>query len=365
MLRPLQTPVCEHRDVRACVMRGGRLVVDDVADPRPGPGQAIVRTIACGICGSDLHFLRHGPKIVALSGEMEPSLGDLAPVVAPSIDLSRDVFMGHEFSSEVLELGPGTEGPSPGTHVVSVPVLLTDAGIRQLAYGNDHPGGYSERMLLSVPLMLPVTNGLDPRAAALTEPLAVGMHAVDAAVVGPADAACVVGCGPVGLAVIAALRLSGVEVIVASDFSPARRELASRTGATEVVDPAHEPLLDAWRRVDGRRRLVCFEAVGVPGVVDALMRDAPPRTQIVVVGVCMQPDTTRPFFASAKELLLRFVFAYTPDEFARSLRAISEGDADVSAWITGTVDLEGIPAAFEDLGEPDSHVKILVEPSRA
>jgi threonine dehydrogenase-like Zn-dependent dehydrogenase len=201
--------------------------------------------------------------------------------------------------------------------------------------------------------------------AALTEPLAVGIHAVAAGAVTECHAAAVAGCGPVGLAVIAGLRLAGVEVIVAADFSPARRALALQMGATEVVDPATEPLLDAWRRIDGKRQVVCFEAVGAPGVVDSLMRDAPLGAQIVVVGVCMEPDTTRPFFASAKELSLKFVFAYTPEEFASSLRAISEGEVDVSPMITGEVDLEGTPGAFEALSHPDEHVKILVEPSGA
>lgn len=349
--------------MRACVMREGRLVVDELPDPRPGPGQLLVSTLACGICGSDLHFLRHAPTLVDLSFELSASLGELAPMLAPAIDLGRDIVMGHEFCAEVLEAGPDTAGPAPGSPIVSVPVLLSERGVSQLAYNNDFPGGFSERFILSAPFVLPVPNGLDPSVAALTEPLAVGVHAVEAGNVTERHAACVVGCGPVGLAVITGLKIAGVEVIVASDFSPARRQLAKRLGATEVVDPRDEPLIEAWRRVDGRRQLVCFEAVGVPGVIDQLAKDAPPQTTIVIVGVCMEPDTTRPFFASAKELCLKYVFAYTPEEFARSLRHLSEGEADVSAMITGTVDLDGTPGAFEDLGHPDAHVKILVKPS--
>jgi threonine dehydrogenase-like Zn-dependent dehydrogenase len=273
--------------------------------------------------------------------------------------------MGHEFCAEILEVGPDTSGPPPGTPVVSIPILLTETGLRQLAYNNDYPGGFAERMLLSAPLVLPVPNGLEPRLAALTEPLAVGIHAVAGSAISARHSAAVVGCGPVGLAVIAALRIEGVETIVASDLSPARRALALELGATEVVDPRQEPLIDAWRRVDGRSELVCFEAVGVPGIIDTLMRDAPVRAQVVIVGVCMEPDTTRPFFASAKELCLRYVFAYTPEEFARALRAISEGEVDISPMITGEVGLDGMPGAFDALGRPESHVKILVEPSGA
>jgi threonine dehydrogenase-like Zn-dependent dehydrogenase len=246
-----------------------------------------------------------------------------------------------------------------------MPALFSSTGLHQLAYNNDYPGGYAEQMLLSAPLALEVPNGIGAASAALTEPLAVGIHAVAKSAITPGESAVVVGCGPVGLAVIAALRMAGVESIVAGDYSAARRALATRLGASEVVDPAEEPLVDAWRRVEGRHNLVAFEAVGVPGVLQALLRDVPPGARITVVGVCMEPDTLAPFFAIAKELALQFVLAYTPAEFAESLRAIAEGKVDVSPMITGSVDLAGVPGAFDALARPDEHVKILVEPTAA
>ncbi len=190
-------------------------------------------------------------------------------------DLSRDVFMGHEFSAEVLEIGPDTVGPAAGTLVTSMPVMLYSNGIRDLSYSNDLPGGYSERMLLSAPMLLEVPNGLDARRAALTEPMAVGLHAVNKSGVGDGEGALVLGCGPIGLAVIAALSLKGVAPIVASDYSPARRLLASRMGAHAVADPATHPAFDAWASEGKERPVVVFEAVGVPGVLDDIMRRAP------------------------------------------------------------------------------------------
>ena len=349
--------------MRACVLRDGALVVCDVEDPRPAFGQLLVRILACGICGSDLHFVRHAPQMVAMTDEMRPTMGGQALTMAP-IDLGRDIVMGHEFCGEVLELGPDTVGPKPGTRVVSVPALIAADGVHQLAYNNTYPGGYAESMLLSAPLVLPVPNGLDSQSAALTEPLAVGVHAVARAGATPRDGAVVVGCGPVGLAVIAALRMAGVESIVASDFSPARRAVALTMGASEVVDPRSEGVVDAWRRVDGRRPLLAFEAVGVPGMLQQLLHDLPPATRVTVVGVCMEPDEIRPFYAIAKELSLHFALAYGTDEFANALRAIAEGAAEVSPMVTGTVDLDGVPGAFEALDRPDEHVKILVEPAR-
>jgi threonine dehydrogenase-like Zn-dependent dehydrogenase len=350
--------------VRAVALRNHELFVrDDLPDPEPGFGQVLVQVKACGICGSDLHFAKHGHEMVELGQQMEgmPELREGPNTLRP--DVSRDVFMGHEFSAEVLDVGPDTQGPKPGTIVTSIPIMMTMTGIRDLAYSTELPSGYGERMLLSVPMLNEVPNGLDPRHAALTEPMAVGLHGVNMSGVAPGDGALVLGCGPVGLAVIAALKLKGIEPIVASDFSPARRELAQTMGAHEVVDPASQSPFDTWGGVGGARKLQMFEAIGVPGILNEAMRCAPRGSSLTVVGVCMQPDTITPFFGIAKELRMQFVLGYDPMEFSQSLRSIAEGALDVAPMITGEVDLDGVAGAFDALANPDAHCKILVLPN--
>jgi threonine dehydrogenase-like Zn-dependent dehydrogenase len=343
----------ENAAMRAAVMRGGALVVDELADPVPGPGQALVRTRACGICGSDLHFLRHGAAVADMMAE-----GGF-----DRVDTDADVVMGHEFSAEVLEYGPGATGPAPGALVTSLPVVLEATGrIHGLGFSNVYPGGYAERMVLNAPLLLEVPNGLDAARAALTEPMAVGAHAVARSGIVPGEAAVVLGCGPVGLAVIAALGLAGIEPIVAADFSPARRRLAAALGAHEVVDPTDEPAVDAWRRVDGHRQLVIFEAVGVPGMIEAAIDAAPRQARLMVVGVCMEQDHFVPVKAVAKELTIQFALAYTAEEFTGSLRAIAEGAIDVAPLVTGTVGLDGVAGAFDALADPEEHCKVLITP---
>jgi threonine dehydrogenase-like Zn-dependent dehydrogenase len=343
--------------MRAVVMRDGALVTDDVTEPVPGLGQVLVQVKACGICGSDLHFLNHAAKMLDLTLEMEGvERGD------DNLDLGRDVYMGHEFAAEVLEAGPETLAPAAGTLVTSVPAMLTMSGLRNLAYTNEFPAGYGERMLLSAPFIVEVPNGLGAAPAALTEPMAVGLHAVNKSGIVPGEGAVVLGCGPVGLAVIAALGQKGVEPIVATDFSPARRRLAATMGAHEVVDPSAEPAFEAWARIGRGRPLVAFEAIGVPGILNDAMRTAPTGTRIVVVGVCMERDTITPFFGIGKELNLQFVLAYDPMEFGASLRSIAEGEVDVTPLITGKVALDGVAGAFQVLANPDRHCKILVEP---
>lgn len=323
---------------------------DDVPEPVPGPGQVLVAVRCCGICGSDLHFAAHGADVVALSNQLARGRGGM------DLDLSQDVFMGHEFSAEVLEPGPDTETFPPGTLVTSLPVVLSDKGVEPIVFSNTTLGGYAERMLLSAPLLLPIPNGLDPRHAALAEPMAVGLHAVNKSKIEAAETALVIGCGPIGIAIVAALRVRGVETIVASDFSPKRRELAAEMGAHHTVDPAQGSPFDT---VKAR---VVFEAVGVPGIIDDVMQRARNGTRLVVAGVCMQPDTVHPFFGIAKEIQLQFVNAYSPEEFAESLRAIAEGQIDVAPMITGEVDLAGLGAAFDDLADPERHCKIVVTP---
>jgi threonine dehydrogenase-like Zn-dependent dehydrogenase len=110
---------------------------------------------------------------------------------------------------------------------------------------------------------------------------------------------------------------------------------------------------------------VLFECVGVPGVIDQLLRAAPPQSRIVVAGVCMEDDTIRPAVAINKELNLQFVLAYAPDEFAKTLRALAEGQIDVAPMITGRTGVEGVAHAFDDLANPEAQAKILVEPWRS
>jgi threonine dehydrogenase-like Zn-dependent dehydrogenase len=231
------------------------------------------------------------------------------------------------------------------------------------AYSNTYPGGYGELMVLSAMLATPVPNGLDPRLASLTEPMAVGQHAVNRSGIKTGEAALVLGAGPVGLACISALARMGIEPIVAADFSAKRRELALVMGAHEAVDPREEPAIEAWRRVDGAKPVVIFEAVGVPGMIDQAMRDAPRQSRVLVVGACMEPDTVRPIIGVGKELTISFALGYDPFEFGSTLRTIAEGEVDVTPMITGHVGIDGVPQAFDDLAKPDEHCKILVEPA--
>jgi threonine dehydrogenase-like Zn-dependent dehydrogenase len=360
--------------MRAAIFRNGRIVADTMPEPKPGAGQVLVKTLACGICGSDLHARQHAHRMVELAKHF--------PHRKP-MDLSRDVVFGHEFCCEVLDYGPGTERKlKAGANVCSLPALITPDGIRGIGYSNDNVGGYAERMLLSEPLLLEVPNGLTAAHAALTEPLAVGVHAVAKANIVGGEVPLVIGCGPVGLAVIAALKIRGLHPIVAADYSPTRRALAEQMGADIVVDPARTQPYTTWAEqaqmsaeekaarpplqamLPALKPALIFECVGVPGLLQQVFEGAPRDAKVVVVGVCMESDRSEPMLGILKELNLQYVLGYTPEEFAYSLRLIAEGTVDAASLVTGSVGIDGVAKAFDDLANPEAHTKIIVEPWR-
>ena len=358
--------------MRAVVRRGKALVMDEMAVPEPGPGQVLVKSLACGICGSDLHALHHLDQMAAMARRVSGE---------SRMDPARDMVFGHEFCAELLDHGPGTARTlKAGTRVVSVPATIGPDGAETVGYSHRYPGGFAEAMVLTEAMLIPVPNGLSAEAAALTEPMAVGLHAANLADLDAAGLAVVIGCGPVGLAVIAALKARGFGPVLAADFSPARRAAAEALGADIIVDPGRESPYARWRDFGipsssaergmallagaPAKRAVVFECVGVPGLIQAVLEGLPVQGQAIVVGVCMETDRFEPSLAVMKHLDMRFVLGYTPEEFAASLHHLAEGRIDPAKLITGTVPLAETAQAFSTLGRPEHHIKILVEPGR-
>lgn len=379
--------------MKAVSCSNAQLELVDLPTPAPARGQLLLEVLRCGICGSDLHARQHCDEVADVMAETGYD---------GFMRSDQQVVFGHEFCGEVLDHGSRTrKAPRAGTRVVAVPLLRRGKDVHAVGLSVAAPGGYAEQMLVEQSLALPVPNGLSPEAAALTEPMAVAWHAVRRGEVRKRDVAIVIGCGPIGLAVVCMLKARGVRTVIASDFSPGRRALAARCGADIVVDPAQDspyaaaaghghlqtspealglavgtvdklykarlPWWHVWRAAEAvgaatPKHPVIFECVGVPGVIDGIIAGAPLFSRVVVVGVCMGADAIRPAMAINKETDLRFVFGYTPMEFRDTLHMIAEGKVDVSPLITGTVGLGGVANAFDALGDPANHAKILIDP---
>jgi len=380
--------------MRAVACQHSTLDVVDLPAPRPDKGQVLLDVVRCGICGSDLHSRFHADEQADVLAEAGYD------GFARS---NQQVVFGHEFAGTIAEYGPGCRRRLPvGTPVVALPLRRVHGDMHAIGLSASAPGGYAERVVVEEPLMFALPNGLSPELGVLTEPMAIGWHAVRRGEVAKDDVAVVIGCGPVGLAVICMLKARGVRTVVASDFSSGRRQLAQACGATIVVDPTEDsPYAAAGQRgwitsvtvlageglgamekltripavpweyvyrlaerlTGGLKRPVIFECVGVPGILDDVITHAPLQSRVVVVGVCMVPDTIRPAMAVNKEIELRFVVGYSPLEFRDTLHLLADGKVDASPLVTGTVGLNGVEGAFDALRDPEHHAKILIDPS--
>ena len=379
--------------MRAVACENTKLELVDLPEPEPAKGQAVVNVLRCGICGSDLHARHHADQAADVLAEAGYD---------GFMRSGERVVLGHEFCGEVADYGPKSRKKvAAGTPVVALPLIRRGAEVHAIGLSAAAPGGYAEQVVVEESLMFALPNGLSPELGVLTEPMAVGRHAVRRAEVKKRDVAIVIGCGPVGLAVICMLKAEGVRTVVASDFSRGRRELATACGADVVVDPNEgspyeapgdrgflETVPDAvelaigtmekltrvpvpwhhvWRTAEKLGAMpkspVIFECVGVPGILDGIIASAPLFSRVVVVGVCMEPDRIRPAMAVNKEIDMRFVVGYTPLEFRDTLHMLAEGKVNAAPLVTGTVGLPGVGAAFDALGNPDKHAKILIDPS--
>lgn len=343
--------------MKAAFFENGQVRVGEMPDPVPGKGQALVRTHSCGLCASDAHFLKSGRHIIDLSRKMG------GPYAA--LDFARAFVPGHEFVGEVLDYGPGSRrSVKAGRKVTSVPIMRQQGAHAVIGYSHDCPGGFGELMLLDEDIMLELPEGLDDDHAAMIEPLAVGLEHARRGRPEPGDAALVIGCGAIGLGVIAGLKLAGVAPIVAADFHEERRRQALLLGADVVVDPREVSPYAPLPAFGGRQANLIYECVGVPGMLQQIVEAAPSDGRVVMGGYCMEPESLFVFAAQNKRLNIQFAGGEEPQDMDLAMRAIADGRIDVTPWLGGRIGLSGVAQAVAELSGPLAPVRTVVDPRR-
>ncbi len=347
--------------MRAVAMRRGALVPVDLSEPVPGPGQLLVAPIAAGVCGGDLNALEHPEDFVAASRRSGTVLFDFDP--------AKDLVFGHEFTSRVVEVGPGVEGFAAGDVLLNVPLAVDPAGNPHcVGYATDYPGALAERVVVQAAGQITIPEGVSPYLPAMTDPLATGLNGVVRSRIGRPHGAVVTGCGPVGLGAVWELAQRGIRPLVASDPSASRRRLAAEFGAHLVVDPDDTDPVTAWRDLSAEGQLLyVYEASGKPGVLGGLLYSVPPFTRITVVGACMTDDVLKPIVGIYKNVTIEFSLGGTAEigyQFEQTFRHIAEGRLPAHRLLTGYAGLEGVPEVFQRL-RPGSfhdieHVKVLI-----
>jgi threonine dehydrogenase-like Zn-dependent dehydrogenase len=319
----------------------GKVQLDDADEPEPGPRDVVVRVAACGVCGTDVRYVRMG-------------------------GLRRPMPLGHELSGVIESVGAEVSDLTPGARVVLNPT----AAMNMIGNGGSE-GGFTQHLLVRNAAdggcLFPIPNGLPMHLAALTEPLGVAMNAVDRADVAPADKVAVFGAGPIGLSAIATLRDRGVSDVVAIDLSPRRLELATALGARATIDAAEK---DPWvelKKLHGEAPLMgapmagtdaYIEASGAGKVITDVLQNAKAESRLTVVALHEQSVNVSFLWVMMKQMTIRGAMEY-PTDYTDAIELLTRWD--LSPLITHRFPLERFSEALEVAMDPNAGGKVMVD----
>jgi threonine dehydrogenase-like Zn-dependent dehydrogenase len=356
--------------LRAAVLRNRTVETRETADPVPGPGQILLRTLSCAICASDLHFMDN-PEGVEND---QSGLWDYRE--------DADIVMGHEFVGEVVAHGPAvnTELFPIGARVTSLPVLNAGGAFRIIGCSPDAPGGFGQLMLVQESMARVVPNHVPVDHAALADAFAVGEYYVRQSAICDSVVPVVVGAGAIGLSAVVALARRGASPIIVADYNSTRLETAREFGATHTVDPRERSPYDVWRELalDGAetpslgdvlrqneitRRCFVYEFVGLPGVLDGIIHDCPPDTHIFSAGGAPEGDHISSAVAKRKGLVIHFGGGPKQQDWYGTLDAIVAGELDPGPVIGMKVDLDGVPVALDLARGASGPARIMIHPN--
>ena len=319
----------------------GKVQLDEAEKREPGPRDAVVRVAACGVCGTDVRYVRMG-------------------------GLTRPMPIGHELSGVIESTGAEVSDLAPGTRVVLNPT----ASANMIGTGGPE-GGFTQQLLVRNAAdggcLFPIPDDLPMHLAALSEPLGVGMNAVDRSEVTPDDKVAVFGAGPIGLSAIATLRDRGVSDVVAIDLSPRRLELATALGARATINASEQ---DPWvelKRLHGEEPLmgmpmaatdVFIEASGAGKVITDVLQSGKAESRLTVVALHEQSVNVSFLWVMMKQMTIRGAMEY-PADYTDAIELLSRWD--LSPMITHRFPLERISEAIEVATDPNAGGKVMVD----
>jgi (R,R)-butanediol dehydrogenase / meso-butanediol dehydrogenase / diacetyl reductase len=332
--------------------------VEDIPEPRPGPGEVLIRVDRAGICGTDIEEYLTGPVSVPV-GWPHPTSGRQAPLT-----------LGHEIIGTVVHRGSGDVGLPVGGRVVpnilvgcdrcwwcerGEKVLCPKVGVRGLT----HDGGFAEFVVSEAHGCVPVPEHLDPDVAVFAEPMAVAVRAMSK-VSDPPRVVAVLGAGVIGQ-LVAQLALSTGAVVLAVEPVRRRRELAAGFGA-EVCAP-DEAVERVAELTGGRGADLVVECAGVSGAVRSAIELSRSGSTIVLVGVHggTEPIPLLPLVLEERRLIGSA--GHLGHDMAASVALLANGAVDVHPLRSAVVPLHDVVGAgFERLRRDRNALKILVNP---
>ncbi len=323
----------------------GDVRVDDIEPLEAGPRDAVIRVAACGICGSDLGYVK------------------LGGVAGPSPD---PVALGHELSGVVARVGSDVADLEPGTRVV-----LNPMGAGNSIGNGAAQGGFTRELVVPNAadggVLFPIPDSLSFDAAALAEPLGVGMQAVNRADVKKGKKVAIFGAGPIGLMSLATLRFRGVDDVVVIDLSDKRLDVARTMGARATVNPRRD---DTWARLIELHGTgpwlgmempgsdAYIEASGAAPVLVEIMEKAKADARISIVALHREPILTSFMLVMSKQLTIAGSICY-PDDYTEMIDMLTK--VDLTPIITHRFALEQFDDAFAIANDPNAGAKVMIE----
>ena len=335
--------------MRAAVLRApGDVVIEERPIPRAGPGQVVVRVRAVGVCGSDTHYYKHG------------RIGRFV-VEAPLV-------LGHEAAGEVTDLGPGVTRLAVGERV-SIEPGVPDLTCGQCLAGRYNlcpnirffgtppvDGAFAEYVVVHEAFAHPVPNSVSDDAAALLEPLSVGIWACMKARVTAGSRVLITGAGPIGLVSVAAALAFGATEVVVSDVNPVRLALAKELGATMVIDAREASVTDLHRSPE-----VLLECSGHPPAIGEAIRTLDRAGRAVLIGMGGDEIVLPLSVIQERELQLTGTFRYA-GTWPRAIALIASGRINLDRLVTGTYRLDQAQEALTAGRRDQQSVKVVVHP---
>ncbi|MDI6782572.1 MAG: alcohol dehydrogenase catalytic domain-containing protein [bacterium] len=340
--------------LRSNLVKPEKVILEEVAKPKPKKNEVLIATKTAGICGSDVHaYYGKHPFIHC-------------PIV-----------QGHEFSGVVAELGPGVKGLKVGQRVTVVPLLTcgTCYNCKRGDYnrcatlkfiGCQSNGAMADYVPVPAKMVVPLPDSIDFDTAALIEPLAVGIHAARRSNVKKGSKVLVLGAGPIGLVTCQAAKAFGAAKVVVSDRIPFRLNMARKLGADGVINVAKESLDKGVKRSFGEDGAdVIFECVGVATTIQAAIKVARKGSQIIVVGVFGTEVPVKVGYIQDHELEIRGTAGYVKEDFEEAIRLIQRKKVNVNPLITDRFPLREIQKAYKTIERNrEQAIKVLIQVSK-
>jgi (R,R)-butanediol dehydrogenase/meso-butanediol dehydrogenase/diacetyl reductase len=331
----------------AVLLDSHKMVIEDVPKPVAGEGEVLLKVDSCGICGTDLEFYETG-------------------------SYNPDWVLGHECSGVIEEIGPGVEGWAIGERVTVNDLFscgecdFCRRGLESICanaanLGIHWPGAFAEYTKAPQRSLFKLPENVSMEEGALVPTLAVGRHVFMRAKPGPETKTLVIGAGPVGLGVVAALGAYGANTFVVADTNPVCRKAATSLGAPEVVNPGAEDLASRVESILSGPPEVVFECVGIPDTILQSMELVDRGGTTVIVGNCFEEITLHPITWILKEINIKASQGTGSDDFEEAIRWIAERRLDSSVFITRTITLDDLPKTMEELTRQKNDIKIMVK----